>query len=464
MRHVIRKQSLQVEFDGDETEARELQRRLVRFCHECLIPVIEAALNQQAVPDEHVFLEELTINAGSVPIERLEMDLAEAIKGEMSRALREQVLAPRGGARRRNMFQARTEAFLHFLEHGTLPWWFELPTGTELERALFDAWRDQDLPADAVTTALEDAPPLLMRPEARRRLVLQFSERFLAFLLSYLAPDLALRVNAVLVELEKVALPAQLIEAMRDKVWEQALTSAGHRAASTEQDLVSRAFMELPEALRQAPELRAALTRHWPGAVPPADKVPAVESVPRKEREPEVTGGAPDQGEGVQEGLYLENGGLVLLHPYLPQLFEGAGISKENRIVDPGRGVALLHYLASGELDPPEYRLALAKVLCGLPLQNTLARDVELSEDEREECDTLLHVMLQHWGALRNSSADGLRGSFLMRPAKLTLRDHDEWLLQVERNSYDILLDQLPWSISMVKLPWMRKLMWVEWN
>lgn len=462
MRHVIGKKILQVEFDGDEAEARSLQQRLERFCHDCLIPVIEVALNQQAPADEHVFLEELEIDAGTVPLERLELDLAEAIKGEMSRALREQVLSPRGGARRRNKLQAITEAFLHFLENGTLPWWFQLPAGTDLEQALFAAWRDEVLPAGAVAAALEEALPLLRRAEARTRLVLQFSERLLKLLLPYLAPDLALRVLAVLEEWEKVALPAQLIDAMREKLWDQAFTAAAHRSASTEHELVSRAFMELPEALRHTPELPAALERHWPGAARPADPRPVAGSSRDKVREDEE--GAAEPAVTTQDGIYLDNGGLVLLHPYLPQLFDGAGISKGNRIVDPDRGVALLHYLASGELEPHEYRLALAKVLCDVPLSTPLARDVELTEDEREECEALLYVMLQHWGALRNSSADGLRGSFLMRPAKLTLRDNDEWLLQVERSSYDILLDQLPWSISMVKLPWMRKLLWVEWN
>jgi hypothetical protein len=65
---------------------------------------------------------------------------------------------------------------------------------------------------------------------------------------------------------------------------------------------------------------------------------------------------------------------------------------------------------------------------------------------------------------LRNTSPDGLRGTFLIRSGKLCLRDGGDWSLQVESNSFDILLDQLPWGISMIKLPWMEKMLWVEWR
>jgi hypothetical protein len=64
---------------------------------------------------------------------------------------------------------------------------------------------------------------------------------------------------------------------------------------------------------------------------------------------------------------------------------------------------------------------------------------------------------------LRNTSPDGLRGTFLLRPGKVSLRN-DDWLLQVEARTCDILLEQLPWGIGMIKLPWMEKMVWVEWR
>ncbi|HRF39189.1 MAG TPA: contractile injection system tape measure protein, partial [Saprospiraceae bacterium] len=70
---------------------------------------------------------------------------------------------------------------------------------------------------------------------------------------------------------------------------------------------------------------------------------------------------------------------------------------------------------------------------------------------------------IDNWGALGSTSPDGLRGNFLVRDGKLTRTDLGR-LLQVEAQSYDLLLDRLPWGINMVKLPWMEDMLFVEWR
>jgi hypothetical protein len=39
-----------------------------------------------------------------------------------------------------------------------------------------------------------------------------------------------------------------------------------------------------------------------------------------------------------------------------------------------------------------------------------------------------------------------------------------ESLIRVEKNSIDILLDYLPWSLSMIMLPWRNELLRVDWR
>jgi hypothetical protein len=51
----------------------------------------------------------------------------------------------------------------------------------------------------------------------------------------------------------------------------------------------------------------------------------------------------------------------------------------------------------------------------------------------------------------------------LLRPGKLIRKEDGDWLLQVESRTFDVLLEHLPWGISMIKLPWMKKMLWVEW-
>jgi hypothetical protein len=164
-----------------------------------------------------------------------------------------------------------------------------------------------------------------------------------------------------------------------------------------------------------------------------------------------------------EAGIFINNAGLVLLHPFLGRLFDALGVSAGGRLLQPGRALHLLHYLATGSASAPEYELVLPKLLCNVPLTQPVAPDIVLGEDERAECESLLDAVIGHWSALRGTGADGLRAAFLLRAGKLSRRDGD-WLLQVEPDTADILLNQLPWGFSPVRLEWMDRLMWVEWG
>jgi hypothetical protein len=166
----------------------------------------------------------------------------------------------------------------------------------------------------------------------------------------------------------------------------------------------------------------------------------------------------------MMEGVYVECAGLVLLHPFLPRFFEALGIAADGKILQPERALCLLHYLATGQDIAPEYALILPKLLCNVPLETPAEVDVGLTAAEMEESTALLEAVIGHWDALRSTSPDGLRGTFLVRPGKLSERNDGDHLLQVETQSFDILLDRLPWGIGVIKLPWMEKMLWVEWE
>ena len=99
-----------------------------------------------------------------------------------------------------------------------------------------------------------------------------------------------------------------------------------------------------------------------------------------------------------------------------------------------------------------------------MPLDEPVEADVGLTDAETEEAIALLDAAIGHWEALRGTSPDALRGEFLMRPGMLAVDADGDWLLRVEARTVDILLDQLPWGISLVKLPWMDRLLRVEWR
>ena len=127
------------------------------------------------------------------------------------------------------------------------------------------------------------------------------------------------------------------------------------------------------------------------------------------------------------------------------------------------RAVHLLQYLVEERCDRQEYMLVLNKILCGLPADHVLIKEIAIGDEERQTIDGLLTAVIQHWGALGNTSVAGLREAFLQREGALRFKD-DNWHLQVEEKAYDMLLDRLPWSYSLIKLPWMEQALHVQWR
>ena len=126
------------------------------------------------------------------------------------------------------------------------------------------------------------------------------------------------------------------------------------------------------------------------------------------------------------------------------------------------RAIHLLQYLATGSKDFFEAELVFNKILCGRPIETPVSRFVELTAMEKNEARSLLQAVIEHWGALKNSSPEALQEAFLTRSGKLT-DDMGIWQLKIESSGLDILLQQLPWSISTIKLPWMQTILFADW-
>ncbi|AFY70358.1 hypothetical protein Pse7367_2090 [Thalassoporum mexicanum PCC 7367] len=168
----------------------------------------------------------------------------------------------------------------------------------------------------------------------------------------------------------------------------------------------------------------------------------------------------------IANGIYLNNAGLVLLHPFLRIYFEDVGLLIENTFrheYAQQQAIALLHYLATGQTNVPEYELVLPKLVCGWPLNEPTIGSLELPEAALAEAENLLQTVINYWEVLKNTSIEGLREGFLQRRGKLTRTEMGDWKLRVEQQSIDILLSRLPWGLSMVKLPWMVDILVVEW-
>ena len=164
--------------------------------------------------------------------------------------------------------------------------------------------------------------------------------------------------------------------------------------------------------------------------------------------------------------IFIGNAGIVLLRPYLPHYFERVGLMERLKWKSKKasyRGAHLLQYLATGDSVFPEHHLVLNKLLCGLKTARPLETGIEYTDLELEVSESLLEAVISSWSALGNTSINGFRSSFLKREGKL-LEKENHWELKVEEESFDILMNKLPWTIGQIKYSWMDKILQVFWR
>ncbi|WP_163869105.1 contractile injection system tape measure protein [Myxococcus eversor] len=248
----------------------------------------------------------------------------------------------------------------------------------------------------------------------------------------------------------------------------------GHRdSRSTAERLLERAIeLARHEAVPRLGALllqrRAALVTAWTTTTRPDSRR---SSTPRSRPSKNPGRTAFRLGEEKHGGtpIYIDNAGLVLASPFLPHLFRELGLSRVDDTgkthLDPEpatRAVHLLQYLVDGRTSAPEPLLVLNKILCGLSVPTPVPSGIDLTEREQSLCDRLLKALIANWTIIANTSVAGLRETFLQREGRLEQLD-DRWKLQVQRKTLDVLVDQVPWSISILTHPWMPQPLYVSW-
>ena len=166
------------------------------------------------------------------------------------------------------------------------------------------------------------------------------------------------------------------------------------------------------------------------------------------------------------EKIAITNAGLVLFHPFLPAVFRGLGwVGADKKFTDGDaqrKAVLFLQYLVNGKSRQPEHLLVLNKILCGWPVHLPLPASANFSAKEKNAATDLAESLKEHWAVMKNTSNRGLVESFVNRPGLLQ-RTTKGYIVQVERKSIDILLDSLPLSLNIIKLPWNEQIIYTEW-
>lgn len=419
---VIQKLTLEVAVNATgEANQTDWLHRLREWLDGEFLPKLETSLQQVLPTNGQIFrFGRLELDLGQFTPQRFE----EMAAAELPRLL-EEVLEQTGDEASRNATQRvappgkELEALFFFLKTGRLPWWKSpAPTSVdEWERHLSEALDTGDFAFGKLMAALQEKT-------ARHRLVGTFSGQFLRQLLTTLLAKQQIKSadyqDFELEFIEKSALQKTVKNPGTEPYWEAVLKKIFEK----KEDAFSEGVL-----------------------VPNGAQQPVLKQISEAETEP----------------IYIRNAGLVLLHPFLQMLLEELGLAKDGQLTKPERAVQVLQWLSVGKAGA-EWELPLNKLLCGMLPEAVVSTKIRLSKREREECKRLLEAAINHWTVLGDTSPAGLQGTFLCRDGKLTRKHDGGWLLQVEQRGFDVLLADLPWGISMVKLPWMPDLLWVEWG
>ena len=169
---------------------------------------------------------------------------------------------------------------------------------------------------------------------------------------------------------------------------------------------------------------------------------------------------------GKKDEILVKDAGLVLVGAYVPTLFkkleyivDGAFVSEQARL----KACRLLRYIVFGDL-PSDGLYFLGNYFCGLPWNFRIPKEIVLDDNEKKIAESLVMSIIENWKAIGHVSIDGFRGTFLHREGKIEKETDEEIYLKVKQGPFDMLLDRLPWSYSMLKFKWHKKLLSTIWR
>lgn len=487
-RHRIVRQVLELEI-ASVGSAAMVQETLGRPFRDERLPEIEALFDEVAGPGAVLRLERLEIDLGCLRGPDWLHRFFEALVEHLREELEEEAvkIARPEGEWSRPLPSPHDEVFrqfLLFLSRGRLPWWGGRPRGTWTEALGGELGAEQ-------WTVVGDV--VRNDPRARRRLIHSVTDRLLASATEAFGE--LLHADRMLERLAPPGLSEDLRIRWRELFWMLVLDAALPGRVTTERGrTLARRLLEERAVWSEAIARAASEPRHWPRRSAQEEE-PDPAPVPEPWREWLAHAASSRREDGfhrmsrmvrkdadverdetsrshfsgpesflLDEAAYLEGVGIVILHPFLEELFQSLGLLSGRDFRDRAarcRAVHLLGYLAYGG-EVPEYELLLPKLLCNLPWEEPLA-PVALEPEEIAALDALLGAVLRHWEALKSGSAEWLREQFFLREGKLEPVDRG-FKLTVERRAQDVLLDRLPWGLGLIRLPWMTQFLHVSWT
>lgn len=510
-KHIIHKVKFNVSF-GSKAEAMQGQQSFLQFFKKEISPALGALLDNYATPEELRTIKQLKIDLGTVSKRPDWKKLSRSLLRQLEAQLTKNAPDSDSGEKPRatlSKMEVVQDAILHYLEKGLLP---TCPFDIQLEEDLLELLqqrpqqflralqitlsRSPEIVAIRLSRQLE-AKTLLTLVEvsasapqfqafkiffnALKSVALSAPQRWeaaawQAILFSLLKDNPNSNTTATFI-LKDNDLPISFLPNFLKRVFsipanpktlEKEIRQVNHTSLHLAlEEYLAAATSAIETPLESTTEQNQAKTKE------PSNQGQKTESQDNKQVETSKEFLTPEQIVETKEnplprgGLYSEMVGVVLLHPFLSIYFKDCGLLDEKgQFLSPAtaeKGVFLLYFLATGKTQAKEHELAFQKIMCGLPLIFPLSNNIEITAEEIAEGEKLLNAAVNYWTALGKTSIAGLRESFLQRQGKIS-EGPEGWVLQVDRKTIDILIDKIPWNISLIQFSWLDRLLRVEWT
>ena len=167
-----------------------------------------------------------------------------------------------------------------------------------------------------------------------------------------------------------------------------------------------------------------------------------------------------------EESVYINNAGLIIVWPFLKTLFSKLGYTEGREFKDDyslQKAILLLQYIVFGAVHVDETNLVLNKIMCGVAPDFFVDTSIELNDMDKNIGDSMLTAVTKNWEQLNTSNIQTLREYFLKRDGVLK-KMNENYMLNVEGNTFDVLLKSIPWNILMLQTEYMDNRLIVEWK
>lgn len=419
--------------------------------------LLDEVLNKVFTGDDFVKIDQLTlqVQCSSFNFDNAFTDLLRAELLKHLQAIKRQTVSvatydKMPMLKKESLHQHYLDGFIFFIKHGYYPWWVKA---------------NDDASLDAIKhmgNAKARLLPVLKEIGVLRRLIYCVREELFFTLMGIVTGKYVTELKTLQLQFTKIFITALVDSSV--KIESKKLAPVVFRiimASHINQGVIA---VEVNQFTNQVVPVVTFLRKFGNKNVQEQELINGIESVLAFSSTSKRTEFISELPEVESESIWIDNAGIVILHPFLVTLFKRLEITGDTgQMTDLAKAMQVLFYLIYGDVEVNEALLPLCKIICGLDVYEAVPLLNDLSESDLCECDDLLLSVIDHWSALKSTSPAGLRNTFFFRNAKL-VQCENGWELLVEPKTEDILLEKLPWAISYIKLPWMKTMLHTIWH